>query len=113
MSIVCEIVKDLVPLHLDGTASKMTDSLIRRHIGRCDSCGEYYRLCVDSKKAAAARARENAGEPGEIVYAPDDGYMLVARRIEKSMLIERMAFLAAAVVGICAAILVCRARWKK
>ena len=122
MNIVCEIVKDLAPLHLDGTASKMTDSLVRRHIKRCAACREYYRLCADSKKAAAERAAENGraaqneGEaPGarELIYTPDDGYMLVARRIEKSMLIERIAFLAAAIAGILTTVLICRARWRK
>ena len=119
MSIVCEIVKDLVPLHLDGTASRMTDSLIKRHIRRCASCSEYYRLCADSKQAAAERAKENekaregvdGAAPREVVYAPDDGYMLVARRIEKSMLIERIAFLAAGIAGIAATFFICRAYW--
>ncbi|PWM68527.1 MAG: hypothetical protein DBX61_03325 [Clostridiales bacterium] len=112
MSIVCEIVKDLVPLHLDGTASKMTDSLIRRHIKRCASCREYYKMCSDSKQASSARANQNTNKDDEVVYCPDDGYMLIAKRMEKSMLIERLAFLAAAVTAIFAAVLICRAYWK-
>ena len=112
MSIVCEIVKDLVPLHLYGTASKMTDSLIRRHIKRCASCREYYKMCSDSKQASSARANQNTNKDDEVVYCPDDGYMLIAKRMEKSMLIERLAFLAAAVTAIFAAVLICRAYWK-
>ena len=84
MSIVCETVKDLVPLHLDGTASKMTDSLIRRHIKRCASCREYYKMCSDSKQASSARANQNTNKDDEVVYCPDDGYMLIAKRMEKT-----------------------------
>ena len=110
MSIVCEVVKDLVPLHLDGTASKMSESLIRRHLKRCEDCREYYAICSESRDAEVKRMIENAenAEDEENRFdAPENGYALIAKRMEKSILIERLVYVAAFVSAVAATFIFC------
>ena len=125
MSIVCEIVKDLVPLHLDGTASKMTESLIRRHLRRCKDCREYYGICTESRDAEIKRIMENAENAenadfsenaqggGKEVSVPENGYELIARRMEKSIMIERIVFAAAGVAAVAATVVLSNIGKKK
>ncbi|KZE75245.1 hypothetical protein AV654_27005 [Paenibacillus elgii] len=38
----CSIVKDLMPLHVEGLASEESASLVERHIADCEECRRYY-----------------------------------------------------------------------
>ncbi|MDF2524262.1 MAG: hypothetical protein K0R31_1903 [Clostridiales bacterium] len=38
MKISCEIIKDLLPLYLDGVCSNDSKALIEEHFAECDSC---------------------------------------------------------------------------
>lgn len=38
MKISCEIIKDLLPLYLDGVCSNDSKALIEEHLAECDSC---------------------------------------------------------------------------
>ena len=38
MKISCEIIKDLLPLYLDGVCSNDSKALIEKHLVECDSC---------------------------------------------------------------------------
>lgn len=41
----CEIVKDLIPMYVDKTASAETDEAVRNHIQNCPDCRSFCRLC--------------------------------------------------------------------
>ncbi|MGF7145576.1 putative anti-sigma-YlaC factor YlaD [Anaerotaenia torta] len=38
MKISCEIIKDLLPLYLDGVCSNESKAVIEEHLAECDSC---------------------------------------------------------------------------
>ena len=99
MSIACEIVKDLVPLYLDGTSSENTKKFVKMHLRRCKSCAEYCTLCKHSVDVPEIRAKSNA-KNNDLIFAPDNGYELIARRIEKRVLAERIALIAGAIAAI-------------
>lgn len=38
MKISCEIIKDLLPLYLDGVCSNDSKVMVEEHLAECDSC---------------------------------------------------------------------------
>ncbi|MBR0128061.1 MAG: zf-HC2 domain-containing protein [Firmicutes bacterium] len=44
MSIKCEVVKDLLPLYVDGVASEESCALIEEHLKECEDCRQYLEL---------------------------------------------------------------------
>ena len=42
----CNIVKDLIPLYIDGCCSEESEKVVEEHIGDCDDCK---RLLEDMK----------------------------------------------------------------
>ena len=112
MSIVCDTVKDLVPLYLDGTISDKPGKFVKRHLKRCKSCSEYYHLCRHSDDVPEIRAKANSGKT-DLIFAPDDGYELIAKRIEKRAIAERIAFIAGAVSAIAATVVIFMVKNKK
>ena len=112
MKIVCETVKDLVPQYLDGTCSSLTGKFVKKHMKRCKSCSEYYSLCKHSKEMSEKRMKENSGDK-DLVYVPDDGYELIARRVGKSIMIERISIISAAVAAIVTVIILLNFKNKK
>lgn len=41
----CEIVKDLIPMYVDKTASEETSEAVRAHIKTCSDCRDFCRFC--------------------------------------------------------------------
>ena len=53
--IPCELIRDLMPLHLDGLTSEKTEEVIAGHLQDCDGCREYCRrmeMELDGKSEA-------------------------------------------------------------
>lgn len=44
MNMKCEVIRDLLPLYVDGVASEESRALIEEHLNTCESCREYCRL---------------------------------------------------------------------
>ena len=44
MNIKCEVIRDLLPLYVDGVASEESIALIEEHLRECDDCREYLKL---------------------------------------------------------------------
>ena len=44
MNIKCEVIKDLLPLYVDGVVSEESRALIEEHLKECEDCREYLRL---------------------------------------------------------------------
>ena len=44
MNIKCEVVRDLLPLYVDGVASEESCTLIEEHLKECEDCKEYLKL---------------------------------------------------------------------
>lgn len=42
----CTIIRDLLPMYVDGIESKETNTCVEEHLNKCDTCKkEYYRMC--------------------------------------------------------------------
>lgn len=44
MKIKCEVIRDLLPLYVDGVASEESRKLIEEHLQECEDCREYLKL---------------------------------------------------------------------
>jgi len=44
MNIKCEVIKDLLPLYVDGVASEESRALIEDHLKECEDCRQYLEL---------------------------------------------------------------------
>jgi len=44
MNMKCEVIRDLLPLYVDGVASEESRALIEEHLKTCEGCREYCRL---------------------------------------------------------------------
>lgn len=56
----CNIMRDLMPLCIDGAASDDSHRAVSRHIADCDECLKYYReMQTDMTRALAARPTED------------------------------------------------------
>ncbi len=53
----CDVIKDLIPMYADRTASAQTSTLVKKHIAVCPCCREYYKECRRLEK----REREFEG----------------------------------------------------
>lgn len=55
----CNTVQDLLPIYLDGLASKETTEYVENHLKECKSCqNEYKKLCELSEKNQEASSKE-------------------------------------------------------
>lgn len=44
--LACNLVQDLLPIHIDGIASEETNIYVEEHLAKCESCSkEYKKLC--------------------------------------------------------------------
>ena len=51
--IPCEVIKDLLPLYIDGLTCDVTNEVIKEHLNECDSCkAAYESMCNPSEMAA-------------------------------------------------------------
>lgn len=48
MKYKCEVIKDLLPLYVDGVSSKESDKIIEEHLKECKECKENYENLKDS-----------------------------------------------------------------
>ena len=79
----CNIMRDLMPLCIDGAASDDSHRAVSRHIADCDECLTYYReMQTDMTRALAARPTED-----EVKQA----MKLVARKRRRRVLLINLA----------------------
>ena len=100
MNLVCDIVKDMMPIYLDGTASKASKKLIKKHVKRCTRCEDYLKMCKHSEEVIDKRASKNKGKNDDLIFLPDDGYEVIADRVNKSVMLERIVTVSAAVAAV-------------
>lgn len=76
MIMTCEIVRDLIPMYVDGTASDETGVFVKQHLKECFECDKYCRSCKKAeeksngflfgKEAARRIVREKTGDITEL-----------------------------------------------
>ena len=104
MSLACDIVKDIMPIYVDGNTSKVSSKLVKRHTKKCAHCAEYMRLCRNSREMEKIREQRNKGKRDDIVCLADDGFDIIAERVNKSVMTERIVSASAAAAAIATAL---------
>ncbi|KXZ22032.1 zf-HC2 domain-containing protein [Bacillus nakamurai] len=56
----CCLVRDLLPLYIEGDCQKETERFMARHLEECEECGELYRLMKEPLELGAVRITEQA-----------------------------------------------------
>lgn len=80
----CEIVRDLIPMYIDGAASDEAAQMVEKHIGECEDCRKYYDACLRAeKKAKGKKSVERAmKEIGADISQLDQQYALLSRKLK-------------------------------
>ena len=84
--LTCEVVRDLIPMYIDNTASDETEAVVMEHISECEECRKYCDACRKAERRAEqlseksfAKAVKNAG--GDI-GGIEQKYALLSRKIK-------------------------------
>lgn len=83
----CNIVRDLLPLYLDGETSKETSDMVKSHIAECDECRKYFR-----NYNRIPLSLQESGSHGKYHYSE------IARRIRRRNTIRLSAICSAFVI---------------
>lgn len=94
----CEIVRDLIPMYVDETASNDTMLAVKRHIENCPDCKRFYNSCKSAEKKMSDVCREKILNPlknrGSDISQLDQQFAHLSRKL-KMRRIRQM------VIGIC------------
>ncbi|MGX8774045.1 MAG: zf-HC2 domain-containing protein [Bacillota bacterium] len=78
MNIKCEVIKDLLPLYVDGVVSDESRELIEEHLKTCPDCSEYCRLL-----------REETPDVSTVEFADEAASLKrIKRRITRNQLLS-------------------------
>ena len=72
-NITCEVIKDLLPLYVDGVLSEDSRKLVEEHLQSCKECREYYDNLKDDdieakqEKAEAEALKGQLEEVGAVI----------------------------------------------
>lgn len=73
----CPIVKDLIPLYIDGVASEESGRFVEEHVAECEECGQY----LDSMKQSLPDKGSQITEQEEKLFCTAAASMRRKRRI--------------------------------
>lgn len=59
----CEIVKDLIPMCIDNTASEEAIREVEKHTEVCSDCRRFYNFCKNSQTRLCGRSWDNLSKP--------------------------------------------------
>ena len=88
MNIKCEVIKDLLPLYVDGVVSEESRALIEEHLKECEDCREYLKLL-----------QEDIPQTDEIAFADETASLRkIKHKINLSKLLIAMITLGFAII---------------
>jgi len=90
MSCNCDVIMDLLPLYVDGVASRESARTVKEHLKTCTSCKEYYKI-----------HREAIPAPQEIIGESDMDYARLAKRMRHRRLWIYAGILSYISISIC------------
>ena len=104
MSLNCEIVKDLVAIYTDDSASPKTVAEIEAHLSQCEDCAGYYRQYQKINEKSPVLSDEP--------FAVPLSYTKLAKRLRIRRILERISFIAAVIAAVAATFLFLKWLWK-
>lgn len=82
----CEIVRDLIPMYIDETASEETVEQVGQHIKECEDCKRYYDACRRADKKAQEFSKKSLEKTlkdvGADISQLDQQYALLSRKLK-------------------------------
>ena len=99
----CEIVRDLIPMYIDNTASDETMRHVKAHIEECDDCRKYYDACLRADKGNFSKnsIEKTLKDVGADISQLDQQYAVLSRKMKqrkaRQMLISIFVLLGMAV----------------
>ena len=89
MNIKCEVIRDLLPLYVDGVASEESCALIEEHLEECEDCREYLKLL-----------QEDLPEVSELAFADEVASLkMIKRRMRRNRILLVLVTLAFALIA--------------
>lgn len=81
----CEIIKDLIPMYVDKTASEDAANAVSEHIKTCPECRRFCKVCKSyEEKVAAASEKSSSAKPSGI----DEQFASLSKKLKKRKLIH-------------------------
>ncbi len=82
----CEIIRDLIPMYIDNTASQKTAETVEEHIKECEDCAKYCRACRKAEKKQDNLSKKSLEaamkEVGADISQLDQQYAHLSRKIK-------------------------------
>lgn len=101
MSIPCETAKDLIPLCVDGTASKESAKSVKEHISHCADCKKFYAECKKNIHSNNDFISDfYCDDASDCVIEAANGYVALSKRLKRRHIIKTVSVCALAVVAL-------------
>lgn len=82
----CEIIRDLIPMYIDKTASEETVEQVALHLAECEDCKRYHDACVRADKKTRTVSKKTVEramkEVGADISQLDQQYAILSRKIK-------------------------------
>lgn len=82
----CEVIRDLIPMYIDKTASDETAEQVRKHLQECEDCRKYCDACRKADKKAEKVTKKSLEEAvkdmGADISQLDQQYALLSRKLK-------------------------------
>lgn len=81
----CEIIRDLIPLYIDGTASAASRSAVSSHLSGCEACRSLCAMFRQEQHTRRIKASNKAAkrETDFSASAQESAYLLLAERLRR------------------------------
>ncbi len=90
MNMKCEVVRDLIPMYIDGTASVETAAEIDAHLKECEDCRKFYNMCRKNERVsfggAGHKIMEKIKGSGCDIGELDKQYAILSKKLKKRKL---------------------------
>ncbi|MBQ8758984.1 MAG: zf-HC2 domain-containing protein [Clostridia bacterium] len=82
----CEVIRDLIPMYIDKTASDETVEQVKIHLQECEDCRRYCEACKKADKRAEKVSKKSLEKTmrdvGADISQLDQQYALLSRKLK-------------------------------
>ena len=82
----CEIVRDLIPMYIDNTASDEPSVAVMEHLAKCEECRRYCDACRKAERKAEQLSRDSVKkavkDAGGDISGIDQKYAILSRKLK-------------------------------
>lgn len=80
----CEIIKDLIPMYVDKTASEDASAAVKEHIKNCPDCRRFCKVCKSYEEKSAFACKEKEINASGV----DEKFANFSKRLKKRKIIH-------------------------